>query len=97
MAGSAFTGRSATAIAPGIVGNAGAYGLVAMAAALGGAATRAPITAVVIIFELTGEYGIILPLMLAVAMAGGVPTHLREHHTRKLLRLRIEHRPRAER
>ena len=44
--------------------------LIGMGAALG-AATRAPITAVVILFELTGEYSIILPLMAAVAMAAG--------------------------
>ncbi len=41
-----------------------------MGAALAGA-TRAPITAVVILFELTGEYSIILPLMAAVVMAAG--------------------------
>ena len=48
----------------------GRLGLIGMGAALG-AATRAPITAVVILFELTGEYSIILPLMAAVAMAAG--------------------------
>ena len=41
-----------------------------MGAALGGA-TGAPITAVIILFELTGEYSIILPLMAAVVMAAG--------------------------
>ncbi|MGZ8177948.1 chloride channel protein [Williamsia sp. SKLECPSW1] len=90
MAGSAF-GAIGHDVAPGIVGNAGAYGLVAMAAALGGA-TRAPVTSVVIIFELTGEYGIILPLMLAVAMAAGVSRLLSEDtiYTRKLLRRGID-------
>ncbi len=38
-----------------------------MGAVFAGAA-RAPITAVLIIFELTGEYSIILPLMLAVVL-----------------------------
>ena len=54
----------------GVTESPGAYGLIGMGAVLG-AATRAPITAVVILFELTGEYSIILPLMAAVAMAAG--------------------------
>ena len=39
-----------------------------MGAVFAGAA-RAPITAVIIMFELTGEYSIILPLMLAIVLA----------------------------
>jgi CIC family chloride channel protein len=50
---------------------AGAYGLVGMGAVFAGAA-RAPITAVLIIFELTGEYSIILPLMFAIALSAGI-------------------------
>lgn len=69
MAGTAF-GVVAHDLFPGITGSPGAYGLIGMGAALGGA-TRAPITAVVILFELTGEYSIILPLMAAVVMAAG--------------------------
>lgn len=69
MAGSAF-GAVAHGAFPTITESAGAYGLIGMGAALGGA-TRAPITAVVILFELTGEYSIILPLMAAVVMASG--------------------------
>ena len=46
----------------------GAYGLVGMAAVLAGA-TRAPITAVVIVAEITGEWALIVPLMIAVALA----------------------------
>ena len=42
--------------------------LVGMGAVFAGAA-RAPITAVLIVFELTGDYAIILPLMLAVVIA----------------------------
>ena len=55
---------------PGSHGPAGAYGLVGMGAVFAGAA-RAPLTAVIIIFELTGDYQIILPLMLAIALATG--------------------------
>jgi chloride channel protein, CIC family len=69
MAGTAF-GVVAHDLFPGVTGSPGAYGLIGMGAALGGA-TRAPITAVVILFELTGEYSIILPLMAAVVMAAG--------------------------
>lgn len=53
---------------PGTAGSVGAYALVGMGAVFAGAA-RAPITAVVILFELTGEYSIILPLMLAIVLA----------------------------
>jgi CIC family chloride channel protein len=55
-------------LAPTITGPAGAYGLIGMGA-LFAAAARAPLTAVIIIFELTGEYRIILPLLSAVAVA----------------------------
>lgn len=90
MAGSAF-GAIGHDVAPGIVVSAGAYGLVAMGAALGGA-TRAPITAVLILFELTGEYSIILPLMLAVAMSAGISQVISKDtiYTRKLLRRGID-------
>jgi len=58
-------------LAPGIVAQPGAYALIGMGAVFAGSA-RAPITAVVILFELTGEYTIILPLMLAVVCATAV-------------------------
>ena len=46
----------------------GAFALVGMAAALA-AMVRAPLTAVILVFELTGDYGLVLPLMLAAALA----------------------------
>ncbi|GHJ38514.1 chloride channel protein [Streptomyces sp. TS71-3] len=58
-------------VLPGTAGPVGAYGLIGMGAVFAGAA-RAPITAVIIMFELTGEYSIILPLMAAIALATGV-------------------------
>lgn len=58
---------------PGITAAPGAYGIVGMGAVFA-AAARAPITAVLIIFELTGDYQIILPLMFAVAIAAGIAT-----------------------
>jgi CIC family chloride channel protein len=47
---------------------AGAYGLVGMGAVFA-ATARAPITGLIIIFELTGNYRIILPLMCAIVVA----------------------------
>lgn len=70
MLGAAF-GQVAHALTPGVAGPAGAYALVGMGAVFAGAA-RAPITAVLILFELTGEYTIILPLMLAIVLATAV-------------------------
>jgi CIC family chloride channel protein len=70
MLGSAY-GTGVHHVLPGLTGPAGAYGLVGMGAVFAGAA-RAPITAVIIIFELTGDYRIILPLMFAIALAAGI-------------------------
>jgi CIC family chloride channel protein len=53
---------------PGISAPSGAYALVGMAAVFA-ASAHAPITAVIILFELTGDYRIILPLMLTVVVA----------------------------
>lgn len=88
MLGSAF-GHGANAILPGITEPSGAYGLVGMAAVFA-ATSRAPITAVFMIFEITGEYRIILPLALTVAIATGV-SHLlsRESIDSEALRRRI--------
>ncbi|WP_044191026.1 chloride channel protein [Hyalangium minutum] len=46
----------------------GAYALLGMGAVLAGT-THAPVSAVLIIFELTGDYGLILPLMLGAFLA----------------------------
>ncbi len=67
MLGAAF-GDAAAQLAPHATGPTGAYALVGMGAVFA-AASRAPITAVIIIFELTGDYHIILPLMVAVVIA----------------------------
>jgi chloride channel protein, CIC family len=70
MFGSAF-GQAFGHLAPGAAGPSGAYALIGMGAVFAGAA-RAPITAVVIMYELTGDYAIILPLMMAIALASAV-------------------------
>ena len=60
---------------PDIVAPEGAYALVGMAA-LFAASSHAPITAVIILFELTGDYRLILPLMLTVVIATMLSRHL---------------------
>jgi CIC family chloride channel protein len=67
MLGAAY-GAALHAAAPGLAGPPGAYALVGMGAVFAGSA-RAPITAVIILFELTGQYTIILPMMLAIVAA----------------------------
>jgi CIC family chloride channel protein len=90
MLGSAF-GLAAHGLLPGATASAGAYGLVGMAAVFA-AAGRAPITAVLIVFELTGDYSIILPLMLAVVVATAVSRGLCQDsiYTLKLRRRGID-------
>ncbi|MEW5702110.1 MAG: chloride channel protein [Candidatus Zixiibacteriota bacterium] len=67
MAGGAF-GYLAHAVFPEVTANPGAYALVGMAGVIA-AATHAPITALVIVFEMTGDYHIVLPLMITVAIS----------------------------
>jgi chloride channel protein, CIC family len=65
--GGAF-GQVAQLVFPGLPANSGAYAMVGMAAVFAGAA-RAPITAVIILFEMTQDYRIILPLMIATVVS----------------------------
>lgn len=58
------------------LGPAGGYALVGMAAATA-ATTHAPLTAAVMAFELSGDYAIALPLILATAIAALVSRQLR--------------------
>ncbi|MCW2978856.1 MAG: chloride channel protein [Solirubrobacterales bacterium] len=90
MLGSAF-GAGAHDLLPAATAGAGAYGLVGMAAVFA-ATGRAPITAVIIVFELTGDYSIILPLMLAVVVATALSRLLSEDsiYTLKLRRRGID-------
>jgi chloride channel protein, CIC family len=57
-------------------GPSGGYALVGMAAAVA-ATTHAPLMAAVMVFELSGDYAIALPLMLATAVATLVSRKLR--------------------
>jgi CIC family chloride channel protein len=89
-AGTAF-GVLAAALFPALHLSPGGFGLVGMAAVFAGAA-HAPITAVLIVFELTGDYAVILPLMVAVVLATGL-SHLvspRTIYTLKLVRRGVD-------
>ena len=61
-------GHAAATLFPGITVQPGALAVAGMAAVLG-AAARAPLTGIIIAFELTGDYGMVLPLMLAAGIA----------------------------
>lgn len=74
MAGGAF-GIVADGFFPGVVASPGSYALVG-AAAVFGASSHAPMTAVIILFEMTDNYRIILPLMLTVVVAQLVASRL---------------------
>ncbi len=78
-------------IFPSVTAPAGAYGIVGMAAVFAGAA-RAPFTAILIIFELTGNYAIILPLMTAVVLSMLVSRAMSREsiYTMKLLRRGVD-------
>jgi CIC family chloride channel protein len=66
MLGETF-GQVTHQLFPAITAPAGAYALVGMAAVFS-AAAHAPVTSILILFEMTGDYRIILPLMLATVV-----------------------------
>ena len=86
MLGGAF-GELAARFLPGVVAGSGSYATVGMAAVFA-AAARAPLTAVLIVFEMTNDYRIILPLMLAVVVSTAIAQqiHPESIYTLKLIR-----------
>lgn len=84
-------GNSVHALFPGITAHAGAYALVGMAGVIG-AAAHAPLTAILIIFELTNDYAIILPLMITTVIAVFLSRRIRKEsiYTHKLVRKGIK-------
>jgi len=72
---------------PTIAAGAGSYATVGMAAVFA-AAARAPLTAIMIVFELTDDYRILLPLMAAVVVAVVVAERMEPEsiYTLKLVR-----------
>jgi CIC family chloride channel protein len=67
MLGAAY-GDVAHNLFPDITASSGAYALVGMAAVFA-ASARAPFTAILVLFEMTRNYSIMLPLMMAVAVS----------------------------
>jgi CIC family chloride channel protein len=63
MAGG-FFGTVVHGLLPGVTAPAGAYSIVGMGAVVSGT-THGPLSAILILFEMTGDYKIILPLMIA--------------------------------
>lgn len=71
--GGAF-GELAHSVFPDLTAASGAYAMVGMAAVFAGAA-RAPITAIIILFEMTQDYRIMLPLMFATVVSTIIAQH----------------------
>ena len=67
MLGGAF-GTVVNIVYPGMTASPGAYALVGMGAVFAGT-VRAPLTAILILFELTRNYNLILPLMFACVLS----------------------------
>ena len=63
-----IVGQIGQQIAPDIVINPGAFALVGMAAMMAGTA-RAPITAIIIVLEMSNDYRLILPLLMCVIVS----------------------------
>jgi CIC family chloride channel protein len=76
---------------PAHTATSGAYALVGMAAVFAGA-TRAPFTAIIMLFEMTRDYNIILPLMVAVVISTVISRSLNREtiYTLKLVRRGVD-------
>lgn len=86
MLGGAF-GHWVHTLFPAVTTGAGAYALVGMASVFA-AAAHAPLTAVLIVFEMSGDYRMILPLMIAVGLSTLLSYFMREYsiYTLKLVK-----------
>jgi CIC family chloride channel protein len=84
-------------VLPTLTGPSGGYALVGMSAFLAGV-VHCPITAFLLLFELTGQYSIILPLMLSCVVSTFVTKLVREEsiYTLQLIRRGIDVRRREE-
>ena len=90
VAGGSF-GFLVNLLFPGTTASPGAYALVGMAGMVA-ATTHAPITAMLIIFEMTSDYRIILPLMVTVVFSALVAGRIFPHsiYTAKLFKRGID-------
>ncbi|MBH1938022.1 chloride channel protein [Streptomyces sp. AV19] len=80
-------GSAARGLLPGVAGPATLYALAGMAAVLAGC-SGTPVTAITLLFELTGQYTIVPPVMLTVVVSALTARLLCRHtiHTLKLSR-----------
>jgi chloride channel protein, CIC family len=90
MAGTAF-GLFASHLFGRAAGPPAMYGVIAMGAVFA-AAAQAPLTSIASVLEMTGNFGLVLPVMLAVGIATGLARQLSSGtiYTRKLLRRGID-------
>jgi chloride channel protein, CIC family len=95
--GGALYGILVHTLFPGITGGYGMYALVAMSGLVAGT-TRAPLTAIIIVFEMTKEITIILPLMITVTLAMIISSKLSREsiYTLKLIQRNINIKGRAD-
>lgn len=76
VAGGAF-GHLVNYLFPGVTASSGAYAMVGMGAVVAGT-THAPITSILMLFEITNDYKIILPVMIACTIATILARKLKE-------------------
>jgi chloride channel protein, CIC family len=91
MLGTAFGYAAQHLVGPAAAGPIAAYGMVGMGATFAGAA-RAPLTSISSTLEMTGDFGLVLPVVLAVGLATGISAALGRGtiYTTKLLRRGID-------
>lgn len=90
MAGG-FYGHVLHELFPGTTAHSGAYAIIGMGAVVA-ATTHAPISAILMLFELTNEYEILMPTMLCSIIATLVKTRLKKEsiYTIKLVRRGVD-------
>jgi chloride channel protein, CIC family len=87
MAGGSF-GLIAAKVFPGLASSHGAYALVGMGA-VAGPVLGAPITTILIVFEMTGDYAMTLAVMIGVVIAALI---VNETFGRSMYVMKLEHR-----
>ncbi|MCL4691586.1 MAG: chloride channel protein [Candidatus Hydrogenedentes bacterium] len=90
-------GKVVSMVFPGMTESSGAYAMVGMAAVFAGSA-RAPITAIIILFEMTQDYRMILPLMFATVVSTALAQMVEPEsiYTLKLMRKGLDVRARKD-
>ncbi len=87
MAGGSF-GEVLHALVPGVTAPSGAYAMVGMGGAVA-AMTRGPLTGMMMVYELSGNYAIILPLMVTCTLASALCHVLVERRAARAGALRL--------